>query len=198
MWSIGNEVDYPNDPYTHPVLADEGISQQSVRKFLEDHPRAELQLNGKTVGEGKQYDTETGIIAWILNYEPGELKVIAFNNGNEAATYKITSNTMPAKIDAEVLKPTDNELSRQVKVQILDENGNHSILADNEITCEITGGTLPGMENASTNVAENYQDNRQRCINGKLLIYVKKGEGENPVSLKLSSPLLETTELNIE
>jgi len=41
MWSIGNEVDYPNDPYTHPVLADEGISQKSVRAFLEDHPRAE-------------------------------------------------------------------------------------------------------------------------------------------------------------
>jgi beta-galactosidase len=28
MWSIGNEVDYPNDPYTHPVLAEEGIDQQ--------------------------------------------------------------------------------------------------------------------------------------------------------------------------
>jgi beta-galactosidase len=87
-----------------------------------------LQLNGKTVGERKPYDPEAGIIAWIVNYEPGELKVIAFNNGEEAAAYKITTNTMPAKIDAEVLKPTDNELLRQVKVQILDANGNQSIL----------------------------------------------------------------------
>jgi len=28
MWSIGNEIDYPNDPYTHPVL-DQGASPQS-------------------------------------------------------------------------------------------------------------------------------------------------------------------------
>jgi beta-galactosidase len=55
-----------------------------------------------------------------------------------------------------------------------------------------------GIENASTNVAENYQDNKQRCINGRLLIYVKKDAAENQVSLKLSSPLLETIELKIE
>jgi len=382
MWSIGNEVDYPNDPYTHPVLADEGISQQSVRAFLEDHPRAEtlgqiarelvavvkeanntrpvtaalagavmsnytdypfvldlvgynytenkydsdhklyperilygsenrhdlpawyavkdkefifgqflwtgidylgesgpwpargstaglldlagnvkprgyfrkalwsgepmayigtyklversgsrrvnrlssdapplwnydkdsrvqvvcytncseaeLQLNGKTVGERKPYDPETGIISWIVDYDPGELKVLAFNNGNEAASYKIVTNTMPAKIDAEVLKLKDDELVRQVRVNILDTNGNHSILADNEISCEISGGTLLGMENASSNAADNYQDNRQRCINGRLLIFVKKDAAETPVSLKLSSPLLESVELEIE
>ena len=26
-WSIGNEVDYPNDPYSHPVLDGSKISQ---------------------------------------------------------------------------------------------------------------------------------------------------------------------------
>jgi beta-galactosidase len=381
MWSIGNEVDYPNDPYTHPVLADEGISQQSVRAFLKDHPRAEtlgqiarelvatvkevdnsrpvtaalagavmsnyteypfvldlvgynyteskydsdhklyperiiygsenrhdlpawyavkdkefifgqflwtgidylgeagawpargflsglldlagnikprgyfrkalwseepmayigtyrhversgpprgnrlssdapplwnydkdarvqvvcytnceeaeLQLNGKAVGERKPYDPETGIIAWIVNYEPGELKVIAFNNGKEAVTDKIITNTMPAKISIEVLEPTDDELLRQVKVQILDANGNHSILADNEITCQITGGTLLGMENASPNVADNYLDNKHRCINGRLLIFVKKDSGDTSMLLKLSSPLIESIEVDL-
>jgi hypothetical protein len=381
MWSIGNEVDYPNDPYTHPVLAEEGIGQQHVRAFLKDHPRAErlgdiakelvaavkeadssrpvtaalagavmsnytdypfvldivgynytenkydsdherypkrvlygsenrhdvgawyavknkefifgqflwtgidylgeagawpargfvsglldlagnvktrgyfrqslwneepmayigtykhvenagsrwgsrlstdalplwnydkntevrvvcytncneaeLQLNGKVVGERTPYDSETGIIAWIVNYEPDELKVGAFKNGKEAATDKIISNTMPAKINAEVIEPTDNELLRQVRVKILDTNGNHSILADNEITCEVTGGTLLGMENASPNVAENYQDNKHRCINGRMLIFVKKDAEDIPVSVKLSAPLMEPVELEI-
>ena len=105
---------------------------------------------------------------------------------------------MPAKIDAEVLKLKDDELVRQVRVNILDTNGNHSILADNEISCEISGGTLLGMENASSNAADNYHDNRQRCINGRLLIFVKKDAAETPVSLKLSSPLLESVELEIE
>jgi hypothetical protein len=159
---------------------------------------AELQLNGKTVGERKPYDRETGIIAWIVNYEPGELRVVAFNDGKEAATYKIATNTMPARINAEVIESKDNELVRQVKVNILDANGNHSILADNELTCEISGGTLLGMENASPNAADNFQDNKQRCINGRLLIFVKKDAAETPVSLKLSSPLLESIEMKVE
>lgn len=382
MWSIGNEVDYPNDPYTHPILADEGIGQQHVKAFLEDHPRAErlgeiakelvaavkeadtsrpvtaalagavmsnytdypfvldivgynytenkydsdhklypqrilygsenrhdleawyavknkefisgqflwtgvdylgeahewpsrgfqsglldlagnikprgyfrkslwsekpmayigtykyvennnsrrdnrlstdalpiwnydsgtkvqvvcytnceeaeLQLNGKTVGERKPYDPKTGIISWIVNYEPGELKVVATNNGKEVANDKIITNTMSEKISAEVIDALDNELLRQIKVRILDTNGNHSILADNEITCEVSGGKLLGMENASTNVAENYQDNKHRCINGQLLIYVKKDTEASKLAVKLTSPLLESINLTIE
>jgi hypothetical protein len=382
MWSIGNEVDYPNDPYTHPVLADEGISQQSVKAYLEDHPsaerlgdiakelvavvkeaddsrpvtaalagavmsnytdypfvldivgynyteykydtdhelypervlygsenrhdmgawksvkdkefilgqflwtgidylgeahawpsrgfqsglldlagnikprgyfrkslwtnepmayigttkkvedtgrrwgnrlstdapqiwnydedtkvqvlcytncdEAELQLNGKVVGERKPYDDETGVIAWDVDYQPGELKVVAYNDGKVAATDKIITNTNASEISAKVIEPSDNELLRQVKIEMLDTNGNHSILADNEITCEVKGGTLLGMENASQNVAENYQDNKHRCINGRMLIYVKKDADATPMTVKLSSPLLKSVELKVD
>ncbi len=41
MWSIGNEVDYPNDPYTHKILDTEGNPQTSARynKSLPDANR---------------------------------------------------------------------------------------------------------------------------------------------------------------
>ena len=39
MWSIGNEVDYPNDPYTHPVLNTEA-NPQTWAKFDEKLPHA--------------------------------------------------------------------------------------------------------------------------------------------------------------
>ena len=199
-WTV---VDLPHDwtveQNASPELAScTGYLPGGIAWYRKEINVPALEKGNKAVGERKPYDPETGIIAWIVNYEPGELKVIAFNNGKEAAAYKITTNTMPAKIDAEVLKPIDNETLRQIRVQILDANGNHSILADNEITCEITGGTLLGMENASTNVAENYQDNKQRCINGRLFIYIKKDAADNPISLKLSSPLLDSVELKIE
>lgn len=41
MWSIGNEVDYPNDPYTHPVLDHANINQPVLGGYLKDHPNAE-------------------------------------------------------------------------------------------------------------------------------------------------------------
>jgi hypothetical protein len=383
MWSIGNEVDYPNDPYTHPVLADEGIGQKHVRKYLEDHPRAErlgdiakelvaavkeadtsrpvtaalagavmsnytdypfvldvvgynytenkydsdhelypgrilygsenrhdieawyamknrdfifaqflwtgidylgeahawpsrgfgsglldlagnikprgyfrkslwsdepmayigttiknvdegnsrtdsrlsidapqiwnydendnvqvlcytncdeaeLQLNGKVVGERKPYDTATGVIAWDVCYQPGELKVIAYKNGEKAAINSIITNTLSSEIEAEVLEATDNELLRQIKVNIKDANGNHSVLADTEITCNVTGGTLLGMENASANVTEDYLDNKHRCINGRLLIFVKKDAEDTPMTVQLSAPLMNSVSLKID
>ncbi len=41
MWSIGNEVDYPNDPYSHPVLDHANINQPMLGGYLTDHPNAE-------------------------------------------------------------------------------------------------------------------------------------------------------------
>jgi len=41
MWSIGNEVDYPNDPYSHPALDEEGIDQQHIWGYQPDQPHAD-------------------------------------------------------------------------------------------------------------------------------------------------------------
>lgn len=40
MWSIGNEVDYPNDPYSHPVLDGTKISQPMFGGYKKDAPDA--------------------------------------------------------------------------------------------------------------------------------------------------------------
>lgn len=40
MWSIGNEVDYPNDPYSHPVLDTESINQKAVLGYKPNQPDA--------------------------------------------------------------------------------------------------------------------------------------------------------------
>ena len=43
LWSIGNEVDYPNDPYSHPILdgGNEDFKQPSHGGYNPDAPRAE-------------------------------------------------------------------------------------------------------------------------------------------------------------
>lgn len=41
MWSIGNEVDYPNDPYSHPVLDHANINQPMHGGYQPDRPKAE-------------------------------------------------------------------------------------------------------------------------------------------------------------
>ncbi|MBX2922271.1 MAG: DUF4982 domain-containing protein [Chitinophagaceae bacterium] len=52
MWSIGNEVDYPNDPYSHPVLDSATIGQQVFGKYLRNNPDAmELGIIAKKLVE---------------------------------------------------------------------------------------------------------------------------------------------------
>ena len=41
LWSIGNEVDYPNDPYSHPVLDGTAISQPMFGGYKPEAPNAE-------------------------------------------------------------------------------------------------------------------------------------------------------------
>jgi hypothetical protein len=43
LWSIGNEVDYPNDPYSHPVLNGNGsdFTQPAYGGYKPDQPNAE-------------------------------------------------------------------------------------------------------------------------------------------------------------
>lgn len=41
MWSIGNEVDYPNDPYSHPILDGTTINQPMFGGYKPDAPNAE-------------------------------------------------------------------------------------------------------------------------------------------------------------
>ena len=38
MWSIGNEVDYPNDPYSHPILDGSTINQPMFGGYKPDAP----------------------------------------------------------------------------------------------------------------------------------------------------------------
>lgn len=69
-WSIGNEVDYPNDPYSHPVLdggKDTGFAQPAYGGFQKDAPNAtELgEIAERLVKVVKQYDTSRPVTAGL-------------------------------------------------------------------------------------------------------------------------------------
>lgn len=88
MWSIGNEVDYPNDPYSHPVLAQEKIKQKVYGKYLPDAPHADRlgEIAVRLSSEVRKHDTSrpvTGALAGVVmsNHTdyPGALDVCGYN-----------------------------------------------------------------------------------------------------------------------
>lgn len=90
-WSIGNEVDYPNDPYSHPVLGGEkagGFTQATYGGYNPDAPDA-MRLGTiakRLVKVVKEYDksrpTTAGLAGVAMSNEteyPGALDITGYN-----------------------------------------------------------------------------------------------------------------------
>lgn len=89
-WSIGNEVDYPNDPYSHPVLGGEkaGFTQASYGGYNPDAPDAmELGDIAKRLTKVvKAYDLSRPVTAGLAGVAmsneteyPGTLDIAGYN-----------------------------------------------------------------------------------------------------------------------
>jgi beta-galactosidase len=87
MWSIGNEVDYPNDPYTHPILSTEA-NPQTFAKYNEKLPDANRlgEVARELVAVVKKLDTTrpvtAGLASALMSNETGyadALDVVGYN-----------------------------------------------------------------------------------------------------------------------
>ncbi|TCN50689.1 DUF4982 domain-containing protein [Flavobacterium circumlabens] len=89
-WSIGNEVDYPNDPYSHPVLdkGKDGFGQAAYGGYKKEAPEA-MRLGviaKRLVAAVKKYDksrpTTAGLAGVAMSNEteyPGALDITGYN-----------------------------------------------------------------------------------------------------------------------
>lgn len=64
-WSIGNEVDYPNDPYSHPILDGTEISQPMFGGYKPDQPDANRlgAIAKRLAAEVKKHDRSRPVTA---------------------------------------------------------------------------------------------------------------------------------------
>jgi hypothetical protein len=154
-----------------------------------------------TLGVKKMADFKNRTITWTLPFEAGKLRAIGRIAGKDLASYELNTTGKPftivAKCDVSKLKDDKQELAN-VFVTICDESGNNVYSADNEITCEVTGPVrILGMEDSNPRNIENYKDNKQHAFHGKLLIYLQSLDKPGKALIKLSSPGLKGTTLEI-
>ncbi|MFV0606453.1 MAG: sugar-binding domain-containing protein [Niabella sp.] len=69
-WSIGNEVDYPNDPYSHPVLdgsSESGFTQKIFGGYKKDAPNAKRlgEIAQKLAAVVRKYDSSRPVTAGL-------------------------------------------------------------------------------------------------------------------------------------
>lgn len=90
-WSIGNEVDYPNDPYSHPILngsAESGFTQPIFGGYKKDAPDASrLGVIAKSLATVvRRYDLSRPVTAGLAGVAisnetdyPGALDIVGYN-----------------------------------------------------------------------------------------------------------------------
>ncbi|MDQ8188021.1 sugar-binding domain-containing protein [Pelagicoccus sp. SDUM812002] len=156
---------------------------------------AELRLNGKKVGERKNYNPETGVIEWDLAYQPGELEVIAYRNGMRIATDAIWTDGEASTLQAEpVAMKLDSKYDIvPINVSVTDSKNRLVYGSEHQITCTVHGpGDLIGLENASRDASENHRDNIAPPDQGKLVAYIRATADSGEIKVEFSAEGLET------
>ncbi len=161
----------------------------------------ELFLNGTSLGTKKMTDNKDRILTWHVPFKKGTLKAVGRNNGTDVAEYELKTTDAPAVINAvcreNSLKATGKDIAH-IFVNLCDKAGNPVYSAENEVTCEINGpARLLGIEDSNPVNTEDYQDNKQHAFHGKLLIYLEAGDKTGTVKIRLTSPGLKGSDLEI-
>lgn len=161
----------------------------------------ELFVNG--VSQGRRAKTDNCLHAmWRVKYAPGEVKLVAYNNGQPTRQVVRKTAGAPAKIrltaDRDIINADGKDLTF-VTVEVLDSNGNLCPNADNLIQFDVKGNlSIAGVDNGSPISLERFKDNKRKAFNGKCLV-VLKNEGKKGIAkLTATSEGLETEAISIE
>lgn len=163
---------------------------------------AELFLNGRSLGKKQLADFNDRAITWRMIHQPGELTAKGYKNGKETARYSLKTHgeahSFKVKADRTSFDAAKKQLCH-VQITIVDENGIPVAGADNEILVTIEGpARLLGLESGSSVSHENYQSNKRKAVNGKLLAYVQSQQKAGKTKITISAEGLEPQVIEIK
>ena len=176
--------------------------QKIIVNVFTNCEETELFLNDRSLGIKKMADFKNRTSTWEVPFEAGKLRAVARISGKDMATYELNTTDVPVGIiansDVTHLKCNRQDLAN-VFVTLCDKAGNAVYTAENEITCEVTGPVrILGMEDSNPKNIEYYKDNKQHAFHGKLLIYLQSLDKPGKAEIKLSSPGLKGSILEID
>lgn len=162
----------------------------------------ELFLNGKSHGVKTRPADQASPFTWQLTFEKGTLQAIAKNNGQVVATQELKTAGMPAKI---ILKADKTKLANNwddvsyVTATITDENEVPCLVADNQLTFQVSGaGVLAATDNSDLTSTESFLSPKRFVYKGTCIAIVKAVAAGGKITVKVSAPGLQESSLDIE
>ncbi|MCR8666814.1 DUF4982 domain-containing protein [Aestuariibaculum sp. M13] len=168
---------------------------------------AELFVNGKSMGiQKKNNETPQNRyrLMWMdVNYEPGTLKVVAFDDhGNPAEEKEIHTAGAPYKIllqlEEQQIKANGEDLAF-VRVSVVDKNGVPCPTATNQLEFKVTGkGTYRAACNGDATSLELFHLPTMKLFSGKLVVLVQTTKEAGDIQLKVSGKGLKTGQVMLK
>lgn len=167
---------------------------------------AELFINGKSQGIEKKSNLSKlnrYRLMWMdTKYEPGTLKVIAYNSKGEPVAEKtIVTAGKPQRIkletDRQTIKANGKDLS-YVTATVVDANGNPCPKASNRLHFKVKGnGAYKAACNGDATSLEIFHKPTMKTFNGKLVILVQSTHKAGDIELIVSGDGLKKNKIKI-
>ncbi|OIV41070.1 beta-galactosidase GalA [Flavobacterium johnsoniae] len=143
----------------------------------------ELFLNKKSLGKKKM--ELNSHLEWKVNYTPGTLEAIGYQNGKKVLieTQKTTGKPENIKLSLDKENPSKGNVS-VITVEVTDKNGLHVPTADDEITFSIKGGKILGVGNGDPASLE-----KDQFIDAVSLIQIKNFQEQKRTVVALPNEL---------
>ena len=186
-----------------------------------DYPTAELFLNGKSQGKISK-NPKTRLDRYRLRwnevkYEPGELRVVVYdNNGNKAGEKTLRTAGRPARLQLDcwtqhstespisshqggVLNASGDDLAF-ITVSLTDKDGTLVPEAADQLTFEVTGaGRFEAVCNGDATSLEPFTKPTMKLFNGQLVVVVRSAKTAGTLTLKVTDKQRKLSKtLNIE
>ena len=162
-----------------------------------DFPSAELFVNGKSQGRITKSDTarlDRYRLRWRdVIYQPGELKVVVYDeNGNKAGQKIVRTAGKPKRLllepERKTIKADGNDLA-YITVSLVDKNGTLCPDAANRLQFSVTGaGTYKAACNGDATSLEPFTQPQMSLFHGQLVVVCQAGKNPGVMTLTVKDP----------
>ncbi|WP_119844430.1 beta-galactosidase GalB [Reichenbachiella sp. MSK19-1] len=181
---------------------------------------AELFVNGKSMGKKVKGVDKTPIpaefhffdkgtymspyrLSWEVPYSPGDLKVVAYTDGQKVASKSVSTAGEATQIQLDIDRTQINADGQDlsfVTVSIRDEEGNLVPNADHLIQFEVSGaGTIAAVGNGNPRSLRSFKGDKMEAFSGQLMLIVQSQKGEKgEIKIEAKADELTTAESSIQ
>ncbi|WP_187328681.1 glycoside hydrolase family 2 TIM barrel-domain containing protein [Echinicola rosea] len=152
----------------------------------------ELWLNGKSLGTKEIIYDSKGMPGWKVEYVPGELKAVGYEDGKEVATFSLNT---PGSVDHLEISSEKGEADAysgdsivMLDISLSDRNGNLVPNSDQNVRIGLEGDAeLLGLESGDLRSHEDYQASQRKTYKGRLKAYIKIKKEASDVNVVVES-----------